>query len=690
MSFQNSLSQYCIRGLVAAGIFSLSMQGAETVVLDEFPVTGETLLRGSSAVTQAQITLSKPVDIAEVLAGQTPSVGFVRKGPVAGDFVLRGLGRDNVQVAVDGCAMHGACPNRMDPPAFHVSAQQIERIVVRSGPFNVEHGGTVGGSVRIETRSIGDATAAGAAAYAGSWGYYSGMAHGGGRLGALRANGGISLQQGGVYRDGDGTRFTELAGTNFRPEYRETTAFRIFQLQGRATYEAGEAGEVTLAGGFNRSSDVLYPGLKMDTLRDESWRASAAWSRAIDGGLFSRITVEGHFSGVYHDMRDSFRLTATNPMFSGRGFMMRTLAWSRTAELRAIGEGTWSGGTLRAGLDHSERRWDADNLVMVQANDMLPDVLVRRTGAFVANTWEREGTSVETGVRLDLATAKARGDLAFTQAAHGTTTNRRRDGLTSAYVLAQRAIADGWRAYAGLGHGQRLPDPQERYFNLNRPMMRGDWVGNPDLDPVRATEVQAGIAGAAGTWTVKGSLFHSWLNDYVYLARLEPAPGSPANPANTRSYRNIDARLFGAELTATWMPAEAWRAEFGAAFQRGTRDRSLPGNTSDVLGEVPETKLRAALEWTPGEWRLRAAVAGAFDQDRVDPDLAEVPVDGWMTVDVLVSRQIGAAWLVTVGCENLFDETYRLHNAYLRDPFAAGVVVNEPGRFLYMRASWRY
>lgn len=36
------------------------------------------------------------------------------------------------------------------------------------------------------------------------------------------------------------------------------------------------------------------------------------------------------------------------------------------------------------------------------------------------------------------------------------------------------------------------------------------------------------------------------------------------------------------------------------------------------------------------------------------------------------------------------DKTYAVSNAFVRDPFRAGVVVNEPGRFFFLRAGLEF
>ncbi len=673
----------CVLVLLAAPIRA----GEETVVLDDFPVRAEQAGGAAGAVGRERIAVHKPLDLADVLAREVAAVSLVRKGPLGGDFLLRGLGRDNLRISLDGITVHGACPNRMDPPAFHVSSQQVAAVAVRRGPFDVEDGGTVGGTIRVGTLPCCDTPEA-LAAFVGSFGYRSASGSMRTHAGETTLSASAAWQQGGVYADGTGRRFTELLGLNYRAGARERTAFEVMQAEGKLSTFLG-AGILDLRGGYHRATDVLYPGLRMDALLDESWRTGATWTwQPAGNSAVRKLVVEASASGVYHDMRDTWRTSAAAATWAARGWMMRTQARTTAAKLRATAETAVGDWTVRYGASVERRGWDADNRVGARANDMLPDVVADTAGAYVLGALDRGAWGLEMAARLDVAKSRAQGDLAFVRAAHGLGDERgRNDTLPAAYVLGHRMLGAA-KIYAGLGHAGRAPDPQERYQNLDHPSS-GDWVGNPRLGPTRATEVQVGAAVPVGAWTVRASAFHSWLHDYIYLARLLPAPGSTANPANTKTYVGLDARLLGGDLTATWQPTPHWSLDLGVAAQRGVKRDLAPGNASRVLGEVPAVQARLAVQWSPAPWAVRVQWQGAPRQGRVDPGIGERPVAGWGTVAVTLAWKPRESVELSVGAENLFDRAYTLHNAYTRDPFAAGVAVPEPGRFLFARVSWR-
>jgi iron complex outermembrane receptor protein len=224
-----------------------------------------------------------------------------------------------------------------------------------------------------------------------------------------------------------------------------------------------------------------------------------------------------------------------------------------------------------------------------------------------------------------------------------------------------------------------MPDPQERYMNLNRPMANPDWVGNPDLDPVRNLEFQSGLHWANESFDAQFSAFHAWLYDAIYLTELTVGPGG------TTSYENIDARLYGFSADTGWNTHDNLRLEAGLAWQEGVKETRPINATNDVLGEVPPLRARLAAIFTYGDLTARAEAQFQDTLDRIDPDLGERPLDGWAVVNLAASYRVNDRFSVSAGVDNVFDKNYAVSNAFVRDPFRANVVVNEPGRFWFVR-----
>jgi iron complex outermembrane receptor protein len=270
----------------------------------------------------------------------------------------------------------------------------------------------------------------------------------------------------------------------------------------------------------------------------------------------------------------------------------------------------------------------------------------------------------------------------------GTSSNEQTDLLPSAYALVSRELQDTLTGYAGLGFASRVPDPQERYMNLNRPMANPDWVGNPDINPVQNLELQGGLRWQEEALDAEISVFHAWLYDYIYLASLGANP--PTLPGGATTYENIDARIYGASVTGGWNPSETLRFEAGLAYQRGEKASRPSNGTNDVLGEIPPLRGRLALLWNYEKFSAQAVGLFQADLDRVDPNIGERAIDGWAVLNLAASYQFSDTLSLSVGVDNVFDRNYATANSFVRDPFRSGVVVNEPGRFVFARVGFDF
>lgn len=648
------------------------------ILLDPFDVAADRVADPAATLGAASLETHAPVDVAAILAAELPTVALSRRGSVAGDLVLRGLMRDNIAVTLDGAPLHGACPNRMDPPAFHVSGPSVARIIVREGPFDVRLPGSLGGSIDVRTDRAAAASGAGLTLSAGSFGFLAADAAGTWSDGPLFAQANLGHRVADAYEDGDGRRITELPGLNFKPEARDGRAYAITHLGVRAAWQGARTGTWTADAAWTDANDVLYPGLMMDARYDRSWRGSVGWS---DGANALRL----HAAYVDHDMRDSLR-TSSGGTWATRGYMMRTLATSAVAGAafeRTTDALTW-------GVQGTWRAWDADNTIQNATNAMLPDTATWNGAAFVSTVRAFGPVTLEAGARLDVWRASAGDDTAFLRAVNGVGDTDRDLAALSGHVLASHTHG-AWSVFAGVGHGARVPDPQELYLQLNRPMQTAaDWVGNPALDPVRSTEAAGGVRWHGDAWRAEARLFHAWLDDFIVPARVQPAPGSPANAARTVGYAAVPARLRGGSASVAWTPWEGWWVRAGAAVQRGTKEAPAPFGTDRDLPEVPPLRANAEVAYRAATWSCALRVEHAVRQDNVDTDVGERELPGY-TVAHLQAAWQPYAWLgVSVGVDNLFDRAYTVHNAYVRDPFSAGVAVPEPGRFVHGQVRLRW
>ena len=207
----------------------------------------------------SELRETSAVDVGEAL-GWKAGLWRLRKGGIANEVVLRGLQSRDLNVLIDGQRVYGACPNHMDPAAFHVDFAEVDRVEVGKGPFDVKNQGGLGGTVNVVTRKPEPGWHATPTLAGGSFGLVNPSltaGHGGERLSALA---GYSERRGDPYEDGAGRRFTELA--NYRPENRGDRAFSVGTAWGRVVWAPAAGHQLDLAYTRQDSGAVLYPYLR--------------------------------------------------------------------------------------------------------------------------------------------------------------------------------------------------------------------------------------------------------------------------------------------------------------------------------------------------------------------------------------------------------------------------------------------
>ena len=623
-------------------------------------------------------------DVGEALTA-TAGVWQLRKGGIANDIVLRGLQSRDLNVLIDGQRAYGACPNHMDPPAFHVDFAEVERIEVGKGPFDVRHQGSLGGVVNVVTRRPETGWHANATLGLGSTGYVNPSAvvsHGGSTWSAL---GGGSFRRADPYRDGDGRMVTELA--NYETPERESDAFRVASGWARGVLASGGSSTLQVAYTRQQADHVLYPYLQMDGIYDLTDRVSLRYERASAGRL-EAVQAQAYFTHVDHWMTDEFRLTSAN---MPRAYSMGTDAATRTSGGRI--EASFSGVTT--GVEVVRRNWDTKTqLAMRQyvAQASIPDVTIDTIGAFA--DWRHAfgaRLTLEAGARIDHASSEADASIANTglyYAYHRTRTTSRADVLPAARARLAWQAGD-LQLGVGVGHTVRVAEANERFFALQR--MGTDWVGDPDLDPARNTGVEV-----SANWTRAGAMisaqgFVSDVDGYIAVYdqnRIEMVAG--VMNARARSYANVDARMTGGEVSASAPLGSRVFLSGDVSYVGGTQSADPSrGIRESALAEMPALRGRARLRFDDGRLFAVAEEVVTGDQRRVDTDLGELPTPGAAVTNVSGGIRWRAVSL-TVGVTNLLDRLFYDALSYQRDPFRTGVRLPEPGRQWFSSAAWRF
>jgi iron complex outermembrane receptor protein len=669
--------------VAADGVSRISMTLASSTFHDTIDVASSSPL---DSVEATDIRESGARDLGEALARQ-PGVWKARKGGIANDVVLRGYREDNVTVLIDGARVAGACPNKMDPPAFHLDFAEVDRVELSPTAGKMAAQGSLGGLINVVTKKPGKELDADVSMSAGTWEMINPSATvswGTDRFGVL---GGLSHRSSAPFEDGSGTSLTEMA--NYSDAADGVDAYSIDSGWTRLFFSPADGHELHLSYARQESADVLYPGLLMDAVYDNTDRLSLGYLYEPEhGGTLRALRATAYATQVDHWMVDSLRVSAGS---APRGWSMGTDASTDTLGASAEAEL----GSFVLGVEAYRRSWDAWT-ELAGMNYMrqfsIPDVDLTAIG--LSARWRREiasATSLELGGRYDwieTAADPAKADTDLYYAYHGLRDTSRSDADPSLSLRVTHDVNGSLSLGASLARTTRAPDARERYFGLRR--MGSDWVGNPAVDPPQSTAAEASLtwSGAAGVLT--GAAWSDWVDDYITLyqtPKLNMVPGV-MNPA-AQSYANVDAQLVGVSVDGTMPLSSRFFLSGGAAWIQGTKDRDEElGLESENLAEMPPLTGRIALRWQGPRYFGELEGVGATEQDMVDTDLFEQRTPAWGIVN-LKSGATYRHWRLTLILDNLFDRSYHEHLSYQRNPFRSGYTVSEPGRSFSAMLGWR-
>ena len=316
---------------------------------------------GATASRRARSGESFALDAAEAL-GAVDGVAALRKGAIAGDVVLRGFKGENLNVVIDGQHLFGACPNHMDPPAFHVDFAEIERIEVVKGPHDVAYGGGLGGTVNIVTRDPDAGATVMARLSAGTAGLLAPAASASWAGPRWSVKGGAAMRRGDPYEDGDGVSLTELlplsATAAYRAAAREERAFDLATAWAGVEASLAPGARLELSVARQDGEQQLYPYLQMDAEYDRATRALLRYRAERRRRAFGSLEASASWSRVDHAMDDRLRVSSSG---APRAYGMRTVATSQVAggRIEVGDQPAGDAGSWRFGLEGYDRRWDA-------------------------------------------------------------------------------------------------------------------------------------------------------------------------------------------------------------------------------------------------------------------------------------------------------------------------------------------
>lgn len=636
--------------LVLAIATGLASNTALAALLEEVVVHGSHEKR---TIEVATALVSSP-DAAQLLK-KAPGANVNSNGPLTGIPQYRGMFGPRVGVQLDGTQLAPAGPNWMDPPLSYAAAAQLESLQLYRGiaPVSVVQE-SIGGAVNAVTsqpdfsdtedfelsgrvlasgQTINDATQLGATVFA--------------------VNKQHRLRLAAMTEQGDDAEFPD--GDILPSEYQRDRFDLAYGFQlGAHTLDANYT--------RNETGDTGTASLPMDI-------------RLIDGDLYSlgysyeasewRLQAKLFGSQLDHDMNNYHLRTA--PMDGAmwrRNITDSDNAGFKFSLFRPDERGSWLLGA--DGLDSSHNS-DIDNpnnpmFYVVNFNDAQRTIL----GLFAERQQEfSNDLKAEFGLRYNRVEMDA-GEVDGTPAMMMPPMQMLRDAFNSADRDQTDnnidAVAKLWYEagpeftwYAGVGRKTRTASYQERYLWLPLQATGGlgdgnTYIGNIELDPEVAHEIEAGFDFNSGRISFSPRAFYRDVDDYIQ--------GTPSASPAALQFNNVDATLWGFDMDWSASLTDTLTLRGLVNYVRGERD-----DIDDELYRIAPFNTTLALDYAASRWGATVEAVYYDEQDKVSLTNGETPSDDYLLVNLGAWWQATPALRIAGGIDNLLDEDYQDHLA---------------------------
>jgi len=670
-----------MKKIIPLSLMVLSVLAAEETDLQSIKVE-------STYITEVAKKAQKSADLADALSTQVPSIDMNRRSGIANDIIIRGQKRDNISVEVDGTKVCGACPNRMDPPVSHVLASQIQDIEVIEGPYDVETFGVMSGGVKIKTKAPEKGFKSEVNLGAGSFGYMKAGATASGGNDFIRALVSVSHESSDQYEDGDGNTLAEqvdnspVAGTStFQTQYKDEPAYTKQSAKVKLFVNPLENHELRLSATANRSDDVLYANSKMDARYDDSNIYSVEYNIDDMSKAYKNLNLQYYYSDVDHPMDTMFRDSgATSYKTNQLQTTMQGVKLKNTLEL--------AGQEVLIGLDSSKRTWegemfstDAATLVEGMHMTSLPYSETKNMAVFAKADKSFGDLNVKVGLRYDTT------DISVDDTVYE---DNDYTGF-NANVVANYTLSEKSKMFLGFGQANRVPDARELYSIMYTPTMPPVRVnvGSGTLEQTTNRQLDLGYERKSDSYNVKLKGFYSMLSDYIYYQRDSNPTGG-----NYR-FKNIDATIYGAEFVTNYFPTDELELSLSMSYKKGEKDAALSDQSDTNLADIAplRTKLAANYEYMTDSVATLEVHRSEKWSD-FDGENGEQELDAWNILNLKVNHTFSKMIDLTVGVNNILDETYAMSNTYADITLLTNstdvMLLNEPGRYLYTNLNLKF
>lgn len=621
----------------------------------------EVVVQDQGALTNDLAAPSHKLNATEDLVDRIPGADFIQRANFAWEPVIRGMNGGQVGLVIDGIKVIGACVDKMDPTSAYVEVENLEKLELTKGGFDLTHASQIGGAVNLVTQKPRfdrpfhlDA----------ELGYESVSA-----LQRVRVAGGAAYKNTSFRgsfsykRSGDFAPGGQDALTNSGYEknnYKLDLAQRL-----------GKGHRLTASFLADNAWDIGYPVLLMDATLAQAkiYSLTHNWETKHHHRWLHAWETRLYHNTVDHWMDDFERDVAQREVM--RAMYMPMYGYTRTS-------GGLSRVDMHIGKQQLSMTLDAyrtesfGDMWMFSLFPTIPDMYLLNLGdievqhgALVAD-WSlpvAPKLNLRTNVRYDYSWR----DVKRAEAQAVLQGRWNREDLARTYAFPNASVSFAYmlqpatQVRLSLANVGRLPTHVENYGHYVYNYVDGYfYTGNPGLKPERSSQVELSFERTTSRFAFRVNAFYNYIQDYIVGQNDDGLVGG-SSTFRFRVYRNASAAtLMGGEFSGLVGLTPRLELAGTAAYSRG---HNL--DVDEPLPLIPPLFGTLSLRYTQDNLWGEVEARGAAPQNRVAAVVAqEDGTDGYFVLNLRGSYLLPRGLELKGGIENVFDYFYHEHLSF--------------------------
>ncbi len=672
---------------------------ANIIALNEVVVEADPLRDPihSTVVSDAEKRVSQPRNAADLFK-DIPGFTLQKRSATSLEPSLRSFKYDQMNIKYDGgFKIVNACPNHMDPVTAHVIPEEVGKIEVIKGPFNVRFGQTFGAVVNMITRK--PAPDRFGLHHTLQTGYETNGNNFVGRTEIMYARKKYDIAFNGEYRNfGD---YTDGNG-NIVP-----AGFHAVDYSFKLGCNPKDDSRLLIDWRQNFTRDVKHAGLPMDSPKDDSYLIGVDYRTEKLPGKIKAWQVKAYHSYVNHLMTNGYGMPDPRPNYPA--IDARTPVYSMThggkLEVEYQPKKDWlfyvgtdvdavaRDGIKKVVINNNLNTGVPLNLPMVKYMKVWQNSQINDFGFYLQMSWKRNKEQVITaGLRADYVWAIAKDPAPQMLQIYGQKAADAQTDLVFSGNIGWKYHKDGRNIQVAFGRGTRTPNMAERY--IYRFIIGEDsreYIGNPFLKPEVNNQVEISYTRNWEQISLGTDLYYSYFQDYivpVLNSALTPSTGSCGRaPTAPKQFINVDAYQYGFDIYAIFHPVKEWKFKFDYSYIKAY-NLSLNEPLAQVNPPVAHLQVKYEQDKYWIDWRAEWMAA----QKDFAPSFGETETPGHLTLDLRAAYKPAKHLIFGLAVTNLTNAAYYYHTnfRYRNAVENTGNFIYEPGRNFSFMLTYKF